>query len=238
MFAFFIFTHTHSAGYLFGISVGPVVRLVESLPKASSCHEYLFRFNAKAREAVRTAVGSHQCFRSLTGGSFRSTKQAVPGLSRTIGSGLRGCHLHAQALKKTSRCVGHHLKTASNPFLLCQTVDSKSNKSHASDLTFSMKYRQHKKVLSLTAAPGANLGSHRCWLTRSEWDIPLFTAVACLPRYIHYVALRLLIPKQRPISPGEFLIEYVGETIRPVLTDYRERYYDSKVRGLVRPQST
>ena len=33
---------------------------------------------------------------------------------------------------------------------------------------------------------------------------------------------------KRPLVEGEMIIEYAGELIRPILTDYRERYYDSK----------
>ena len=36
---------------------------------------------------------------------------------------------------------------------------------------------------------------------------------------------------KREISPGEMVIEYTGEEIRAGLTDYRERYYESKVGG-------
>lgn len=35
---------------------------------------------------------------------------------------------------------------------------------------------------------------------------------------------------KRTIMKNEFIIEYVGEVIRPALTDKREQYYDSKVR--------
>jgi SET domain-containing protein len=36
---------------------------------------------------------------------------------------------------------------------------------------------------------------------------------------------------ERPLKCGEIIIEYVGEIIRPCLTDQRERYYDSRSIG-------
>ena len=36
--------------------------------------------------------------------------------------------------------------------------------------------------------------------------------------------------RQVLILKGQFIIEYIGELIRPILCDPRERFYDSKVR--------
>ena len=38
---------------------------------------------------------------------------------------------------------------------------------------------------------------------------------------------------KRDIDAGEMVIEYAGEVIRGVLTDKREKYYESKVRRLM-----
>jgi hypothetical protein len=38
-----------------------------------------------------------------------------------------------------------------------------------------------------------------------------------------------LLTLQRALAANEMIMEYIGEAIRPVLTDYREAFYDSQV---------
>ena len=38
---------------------------------------------------------------------------------------------------------------------------------------------------------------------------------------------------KRPIEATEMVIEYTGTTIRPILTDKREKYYENKVSTVI-----
>ena len=88
----------------------------------------------------------------------------------------------------------------------------------STDLAFAMQYRKSKEVLheivEIQNSPihGKGLYAKVCArgpMIRQEWTYDC--------------------PSQTTIKRDQIIIEYVGELIRPILCDPRERFYDSKV---------